>query len=276
MNFRLESKGSARQKVETQSLRTQASDGPAVKPDRAAYEKAHGLTVAELKDLPRAPQRQLLTTMAQLFSAEWGNEDKRYKTAERTHKELEKQLNSADPYDAIIVSFKKVSEDGKEKYELVSTASMARRDNPAFDNLYEIKDGCIKKKYGNGWLMNVFTVEDYLRKGHAAHVIGEITAIAERRKKEGALRDFNGFHLYTRPDNLAYYQKLGFSIVGREYIPGEDKKGKSFPQIPAYENDQQLIEYVMRYSAPTLHQVAPLAKRDRKKLAAIPEEACAR
>jgi hypothetical protein len=245
MSFRPTEPDADSPKFGTQFLRTQWTDTTRL--DRASYETAHGVNVAELKDLPQEAQRQLLTTMAELFSAEWGEEDKRYKTVSLTYKELEKQLNSSDPYDATIASFKKVNDDGKEKYELVATASMARRDNPAFDDLYKDKDGSLKKKYGNGWLMNVFTVEIYRRKGHTAHVIGEITAIAEKRKKEGLLRDFNGFHLYTRPDHLAYYQKLGFGIVGLEYIPDEDKNGKPLLQISAYEDGRQMTEYVMRY-----------------------------
>jgi ribosomal protein S18 acetylase RimI-like enzyme len=239
-------------------LRTSKTNGLA-RLDRATYQALHEVKVAELKDLPPPAQAQLLSTMAELFSEEWGEEDTRYKTVESTFDELKKQMNSADPYDAIIVSFKRESENGQDKYKLVTTASMARRDNPKFDNLYLDDNNVPRRKHGDGWLMNVYTPEQYRRKGHAAHVIGEVAAIAEQRKADGKLPDFNGFHLYTQPKNVGYYQKLGFGIVSREYIPHEDEDEKTQPHIAARseEDNTQLTEFVMRYPPPQLHRLMP-------------------
>ncbi|MDB5772943.1 MAG: hypothetical protein JWM42_3317, partial [Burkholderia sp.] len=174
--------------------------------DRASYEKLHGVTIAELKDLPAHAQRQLLITLSGSFCLEWREMDSRFATPESTFQELEKHMNSTDPYDAVLVSFRQANE----TYEFVATASMARQDFPAFSNPY------IDTKQGDGWLVNVLTSANHRQKGHAVHLIREVASAAEIRKARGTLPDFNGFHLYTEPENVSFYQKLAFEMVGRE------------------------------------------------------------
>jgi ribosomal protein S18 acetylase RimI-like enzyme len=92
---------------------------------------------------------------------------------------------------------------------------MARQDFPAFSNPY------IDTKQGDGWLVNVLTSANHRQKGHAVHLIREVASAAEIRKARGKLPDFNGFHLYTEAENVSFYQKLGFEMVGRECISYE-------------------------------------------------------
>jgi ribosomal protein S18 acetylase RimI-like enzyme len=244
-------------------MRNQGSSGST--PGWGNHRVQQGIAFCELRSLPEYVQEQFLATMSEVFSAEWQQEDKRYKTPQTTYEEIKKQMKSTDAFDAIVVSYKKVNENSRESYELVATASMAKRDDPPFDDPYIDENGDYKRKHGDCWLMNVYTTEGYRHKGHAAHVIREIWGIAQQRKDSGQLPDFNGLYLYAQQKNVNYYRKLGFGVAGQETIPCGSGDGAVHPDTPDRDmNDAALTAYVMRYPAPVLQLVTPLQPEPRE------------
>jgi len=200
-------------------------------------------TICELKDVPAGHRHELLATMADAFHDQWWIQDQvddRYKTPPSARAELERRMQSTDPHELVLVSHV----EGK----LVCTASMSRRDNPAFDHEYTDQDGRARRKYDDGWLVDVYTVPESRRKGHAGKMIGKVFEAAKAR-------GLPTMHLYTEERLVPYYLKAGFGVVGRDYVP----EGRGTPQ--------QSCEVVMRCPPPRLWKLedpdrAPIQVKD--------------
>ena len=188
-----------------------------------------GIELAELKALDGATQTKLLNEMAPLFRHEWGGVDDRYQTEQGVRETLRARSTSGDPFDRLYV----MHLDGR----FVATASLCRRDNPAFDFHYAAAtDGSLAagRKYADGFLVDLYTAEAFRGQGHATRLTRQVFDAAARLT-EGKL------HLYCEPELVPFYLRMGFGVVGHEIVKEKEK-----------EEEAQATEVIMRFPAPRL------------------------
>ncbi|HEX6705209.1 MAG TPA: GNAT family N-acetyltransferase [Albitalea sp.] len=162
--------------------------------------------VSRLQDVEPEIRDKLLSQMGPLFSAQWSDVDDRYASPQGVMDVLTKRMESTDPCEQIVVAH--------HGGELVSTASLVKRDNPAFADRYRDDGGNWQEKYSDGWLADVYTVEKYRRQGHAAGMIAQVRTAAANAGLEK-------IHLYTDAATVPYYLKRDFGVVGNEIVPPE-------------------------------------------------------
>jgi len=222
---------------------------------RQEYETAHRVTLSELKDIPADVREPLMRDMAAKFSKAWGEEDVNFAIDDKIKSEddpnrylnayrwLTTQMESTDPYSITLVSHKGST--------LVSTLGFAKRDSPSFDRVSAADQ---KPKYGDGFIVNGYTSEEFRGQGHFSHMMRFMDGIVQERKHR--LPGFDKPWLWTKPGkNVEFYTKRGWTVMGGEYIPNRKIKAQTFLNVMQL-NGPGLheIDYAMNNADPDVHQ----------------------
>jgi GNAT superfamily N-acetyltransferase len=192
-------------------------DAPASEPsrhrsrERPATKGAHiandiGIRVMELAQVPRALREEIVAHLAVTFHREWGAVDARYLTPGIAEAEIRRRMVRRSPVDLVFVAL--------QRGRLLCTAGLARRDNPDFDAVRH-DTGQPAALYGDGWLVDVCTVAEESGRGHA-------TRLMERVKAAAAANGLPHLHLYAEERLVPFYERRGFTLVGREQVAAPD------------------------------------------------------
>jgi GNAT superfamily N-acetyltransferase len=195
--------------------------------------RSQAFETVEIRDLPPRSSEIISSKKASKYAAKrlhgaFKQDDERYQTVASTRAVIEERDHSNKPEEKILVRIRTSSKytfkvlglnfnSKTHKLKLVGTASLVTEDSPEFREQGKPDT----PKYGTGWLADLYTDRFQRKNGHGTAMIEAIKEFADKAGVKG------GTKLYAEPENVEFYLKRGFHIIGHEDIPNETKPGET-------------------------------------------------